>query len=353
MPDPRDDRSEVVRAARVFGRRDLRVVDSTDPEPGRGEVLVAVRAVAICPADMRLYRDFETGGVVPEEPIIPGHEFSGVIEEVGEGVEGVEPRMRVGVEPSWHCGECDLCEMGCHNICRNIVFPSFPPRDGAMAEKIACPAFSVHPVPDEMGWVEAALVEPLGVAIHAVRLAQLEPGDGVAILGAGVIGLCVMQVAQAEGIGDIAVAEPREARRPLAQRLGAGLVAPRADDLCRDMADPTAQPRVVFEASGDPRAVREALELCRPAGVVVVIGIPEPDEVAFESAIARRKELTLIFTRRSRDTLGEAVRLAASGKVQLAELPVLTFPLAEAPEAMEAAMDPPGDVLRVVILPSA
>ncbi len=361
-----------MRAARIFGKRDVRVVDSPDPEPQPDEILLRVEAVAICPGDLRVYEDFETGGVVPGEPIIAGHEFSGVIERLGSDVHGLETGQRVAVEPSWHCGpsagpglpggppraqsrgsQCDVCRAGHENICRNIVFPSFPPRDGAMAELIRCPAFSAHPIPDSMGFVEAALVEPLGVAIHAVRLAGLQPHDRVAVLGAGIIGLCVMQVARAQGIADVIVAEPREARRPLAERLGARLVAPSAAELADSLTDPAAEPRVVFEVSGGSGAIEEAMDLCRPAGTVVVIGVPHPTEVRFDATVPRRKELTVIFSRRSRHTLQEAIELVTSGRVDLSCIPYLSFPLAEAKAAFELAVARPGDARRSVVLPQS
>ena len=340
-----------MKAARLFNKRDVRTVDSPDPEPQPDEVRLRVQAVSICPGDLKLYEEFQTGGVTPDVPIIPGHEFAGIIERLGENVRGLQVGQRVAVEPSWHCGKCDLCRLGYHNICRHIVFPSFPPRDGAVAELICCPAFSVCPLPDSVSFVEAALIEPLGVAIHAVRLAQLQPDDRIAVLGAGVIGLCVMQVARAYGVRDVILAEPRAARRPLAEQLGARLVAPAAADLAAHLTDPSEEPRVVFEASGGAGAIQEATELCRPAGTVIVIGIPHDDEVRFHATPPRRKELTVVFSRRSRDTLKEAVELVASGRVNLACMPYLGFPLAQAAEAFVQAVARPGNALRSVVFP--
>ncbi len=314
-----------MKAARLHAARDVRVEEVPTPRPGPGEVLVRVRVVSICPSDLRLYQDGHASGVVPDHPMIQGHEFSGDIAALGEGVEGPPIGTRVAVEPSWHCGNCDMCRRGYHNLCRNIVFPSFPQRDGALAEYITCPAHSVCPLPDSVSYVEGALTEPLGVGIHAVRLAQLSAQDHVAFLGAGAIGMCTLQAAKARGVRRMAVVEPLEGRR--------------------------LEFDVVFECSGSNEAVEQAMQLARPAGRVIVVGIPHPDRVSFDSTIPRRRELTVIFSRRSRDTLSEAVELIASGRVDVKSLPTRHFTLEQVAAAMEATAARPADMLRAVVTP--
>lgn len=305
-----------------------------------------VRAVAICPSDLRLYKEGHASGVVPDHPMIQGHEFSGEVAALGEGVDGPPVGTRVAVEPSWHCGECDLCRSGHENLCRNIVFPSFPQRDGALAEYIACPAFAVRALPDEASFVEGALIEPLGVGIHAVRLAQAEPGQRVAILGAGTIGMCVLLVLYARGVHAVSVVEPIPGRRAWPEKLGAHVVASH-----EELLDAGFEADVVFECSGDSAAFDQALRLTRPAGRVVVVGIPHPDEVRFDSTTPRRRELTVIFSRRSRDTLAEAIELIASGRVDLSALPTRKFTLEQTAEAMAATAARPGDMLRAIVVP--
>lgn len=336
-----------VRAARLHAARDVRIDQVPTPEPGAGEVLVRVRAVAICPSDLRLYQDGHASGVVPDHPMIQGHEFSGEIAALGEGVGGPAVGTPVAVEPSWHCGECDVCRRGHTNLCRNIVFPSFPQRDGALAEYIACPAFSVCPLPDAVSYTVGALIEPLGVGLHAVRLAQPSPEDTVVLLGAGAIGMCVMLVLQTRGVGRLALVEPLAGRREWPRRLGADPVAASHQELL----DHGLEADLVFECSGDNEAVEQAMRLARPAGKVVVVGIPHPDRVTFDSTIPRRRELTIIFSRRSRDTLEEAVELIATGKVDLSPLPTREFSLDQTAEAMEATGARPGDMLRAIVVP--
>lgn len=348
-----------MKAARLYGIHDVRIEEVPTPEPGPGEVLVRVRACAICPSDWRLYEDGHAGGVVPDHPMIQGHEFSGDVVAVGPpgrlGGEDVEPPAvgtRVAVEPSWHCGECDMCRRGLTNLCRHQVFPSFPQRDGALAEYITCPAYATCPLPEALSYVQGALLEPVTVALHAVRLAAPAAGDRLLILGAGVIGLSLLMWAKSAGAGgdapkDIALVEPIEGRRRRAEEMGAAPVAASA----RELIDQGFEADIVFEGSGEGSAVEESLFLARPGGKVVVVGIPHPERVSFEADVPRRRELTILFSRRSREELVEAVERAARGDIDLGAIPVRKFELAEAKAALDLTAERPADALRAVVLP--
>lgn len=336
-----------MRAARLHAARDVRIDEVPTPRPEPGEVLVRVRAVAICPSDLRLYQDGHASGVVPDHPMIQGHEFSGEVAALGDGVDGPAVGTPVAVEPSWHCGECDVCLAGHENLCRKVIFPSFPQRDGALAEYIACPDFAVRPLPESASFIEGALIEPLGVGIHAVRLSGAQSGDRVALLGAGTIGMCTLLALQARDVAQIAVAEPIAARREWPAELGAWPLGASHEELLAAGVEAD----IVFECSGDNAAVEQAMRLARPAGRVIVVGIPHPDQVCFDSTIPRRRELTVTFSRRSRDTLDEAIELIASGKVDLSALPVRRYTLEQTAEAMEATASRPGEMLRAVVEP--
>jgi L-iditol 2-dehydrogenase len=188
-----------------------------------------------------------------------------------------------------------------------------------------------------MSYIEGALAEPLGVALHAVRLAQPRPEDEMIVLGAGIIGVCVLQVLRVRGVSRIGVVEPIEERRRFAEGSGSHHRLREAD--------------VVFECAGEGAAIEEALALARPAGKVIVVGIPHPERISFEANVPRRKELTLIFSRRSRDTLAEAIDLVATGAVDLRSIPIRQFSLDQAAEAIALTASRPGDMLRAVVLP--
>lgn len=341
-----------MKAAKLFAPEDTRVVEVPRPTPGAGELLVRIKAVAICPSDVRLWQDGHAAGVRPDHPYTQGHEFSGVVEELGPGAEGPAPGTPVAVTPLWSCGVCDLCHEGLNHICRDIIFPSFPQADGAMAEYMAVPAWAVEPLPEGTSFVEGALIEPLQASAHGVGLAPTEHllEGAVAVVGVGIIGLGVVQVARARGVQTVYVADPVEANRALATKLGATAAAPFATDLLEFLPDLVHQPRVVFECSGHPAALAQSFELCRPAGMVVIIGVPHPDVIDFDTRTPRRNELHFVFSRRyRREDLRESVRLVAEGLVDLKRFPVRTFSLEQAAEAMRYAHGKPEGILRAVV----
>lgn len=336
-----------MKAARLHGPRDVRIEQVPDPAPGPGEVLLRVRAVAVCPSDWRLWESGNAGGAPLERPIIQGHEFSGEVVALGPQVEGIAVGARVAVEPSWNCGRCHVCRSGRQHVCPDVVFPSFPPHNGALAEYIACPAFAVHGLPDNLGLIEGALVEPLGVAIHAVRLAQVTPQTRVAVLGAGMVGLCAARLVRLAGVEECAVVEPIPERRELVRDFAPAQVAASYEELVAA----GFEPEVVLECAGVAGTIEQSMELAAPCGRVVVVGIPQPETVSFEAFLPRRKELTLIFSRRSRDTLAEAVEMAASGELDLGALPVLRHALEQTSEAIEATATRRDEMLRCVVEP--
>ncbi len=333
-------------AARLHAPREVHLDEVPTPQPGPGEVLVRVRAVSICPSDWRLYADGHASGVVPDRPMIQGHEFSGEVAALGAGVTDLPVGTPVAVEPTWACGECDLCHEGLPNLCRHVVFPSFPQRDGALAEYIACPANAVQPLPPGTSFAVGALIEPLGVGLHAVRLAQLQPTASLVFLGAGAIGMCTLLVALAQGSREVTVVEPLAGRQEWPRRLGCSVVSS-----FQVLEDQGVEGDVVFECSGDNLAVEQANRVARPGGKVVVVGIPHPDVVTFDSTIPRRKELTVIFSRRSRNALEACLELLATGQVDLAALPTREYSLAQTQEALDATAARPGDMLRALVLP--
>lgn len=336
-----------MKAARLYGAKDVRIEQVPDPEPGAGEVLMRVRAVSICPSDWRLWVDGDAGGAPLQEPIIQGHEFSGDVIEQGAGVTDPPIDARIAVEPTWHCGECDMCRRGMVHLCRNVVFPSFPPYDGALAELIACPIENVEELPQDTSYIDGALTEPMGVAMHGVRLADAGPDQQVAILGAGAVGLFTLMLCKLDGIEDVTIVEPVEGRRELAAQYGASRTARTYQELTGE----GYEPEVVLECSGSPGAAAEAMELAGLAAKVIVVGIPHPETISFEAHLPRRKELTIIFSRRSRETLRDCVELVGSGKIDMGAIPVRRYSLEETSAAIAATADRPGDMLRAIVEP--
>ena len=323
-------------AARLHGPRDLRLEEvAAPPAPRAGEVLVRVQATGVCGSDLHTYLDARIGDTQLEAPLIIGHEFAGIIDQ---GVPGLSPGMRVAVDPAQPCHRCDLCERGHPNLCRRLHFCGLYPDDGSLAELIRVPASTCFPVPDEIDAAGAALLEPLGVALHATDLAKIRIGDRVAVLGAGPIGLLLIQTIKLAGAGEIYISDPLPWRMALARKYGAEPLPshPEMD--------------VVFEAAWGGPSIGQSVELVRPGGRVVLVGIPSEDRCEFKHSTARRKGLTIIFSRRMKHTYPRAIRLVTSGQVDLAGLVSHRFPLAQAAAAFKLNAEYGDQVVKVIIL---
>lgn len=306
--------------ARLHARGDVRVHEEPIPDPGEGEVLMRVTSVGLCGSDRHWFVDGSIGGTGLDEPLVLGHEFAGVV------ASGPEAGRRVVAEPAIACGACRTCLAGRPELCPTARFAGYGGTDGAMRTFTTWPAALLVGLPASIGDDEASLLEPLGIALHAIHLAGLEPGADVAVLGAGPIGQLVVR-ALAAGIGaadDVSVAEPLAHRQALAMAAGARPVL--SDDA----------PDVVIECAGEDAAVEAAIDLVRPGGRVVLAGIPGEDRTSFTASVARRKGLTLQLCRRMRPRdLVDAVALVGAGTIALGGLVSHVVPLAEVSDAFD------------------
>jgi L-iditol 2-dehydrogenase len=325
-------------AARLHGPRDIRVERVPHPgKPGPGEVLVRVTATGICGSDLHTYADGRIGDTVLKAPLILGHEFAGVIEATGRNVRNLSPGMRVAVDPAQPCHRCDLCKRDHPNLCRRLHFCGLFPDNGSFAEYICVPAKTCFPVPKSVDDVAAAMLEPLGVALHATKLGKIQDGDRVAILGAGPIGLLLIQTVKLAGAREIFVGDPLAYRVTFAKRFG-------AKPLPRNV-----EADVAIEAAWGGEAIERAVEIVRPGGRVVLVGIPSEDRCAFKHSPARRKGLTILFSRRMKHTYPLAIQLAASGRVDLHSFVTHRFPLRRAAEAFALNARYRDRVIKVIV----
>lgn len=334
---------KTMRVARLHSRRDLRLHDEPVPTPAPGELLLRVRAVGICGSDLHWYDDGGIGDARLSRPLVLGHEFVGTVEK----------GRRVIVDPAVPCGTCALCRDGQLNLCPSVRFAGHGADDGALRECMAWPAECLHPLPAGLGDADATLLEPLGVAIHAVDLAHIHVGASVAVLGCGPIGLLCMQVARAAGACRVIATEL--ASRPW--RLEAGCkwadeVIPA--DAGRESAPARAKlggmgADVVLETAGENEAVEAAIQIARPGGRVVLVGIPADDRTSFSAGVARRKGLTIAMARRMKPVYDRALTLVESGRVDLSGLVTHRFPLERCDEALRTAVARAG--IKVVVEP--
>ena len=334
-----------MRAARLHGVGDLRLADEPEPAAGPGEELVRVTAVGICGSDLHWWDEAGIGDAVITRPLVLGHEAAGVIEA------GPRRGTRVAIDPAITCGRCRPCLDGYRNLCLNIRFAGHGDQDGAMREFLAWPSDLLHPLPDSVTDTDGALLEPLGVAIHALDLGHVRLGARVAVAGCGPIGLLLIAVLRAAGASHIAAFEPLPHRREAALRYGAD-VCLRPDILPGDLRELVGEgAEVVFEMAGTSGAVTLSMAAVRPGGRVVLGGIPSDDRIAFEASTPRRKGLTIAMVRRMNNVYGRAIALAAAGSFSLAPLVTDRFGLASAGAAFGSAAKRQG--LKVVIEPAA
>ena len=332
-----------MRVARLYGIGDIRVGDEPAPEPvsapgaADGEALVRVTAVGICGSDLHWWTEGAIGDAGLSRPLVLGHEGAGVIED------GPRRGERVAIDPAIPCEVCRACRDGYRNLCYNIRFAGHGQTDGMLRERMRWPSRLLHPLPEQVSDAAGAMLEPLGVALHAFDLGHVHFGARVTVAGCGPIGLLLLQVLRAAGAGAVTAVEPLPHRREAAARYGADQVTDPAADMTGYGAD------VAFEVAGTDDAVRIAMESVRPGGRVVLAGIPDRDVTTFTASIARRKGLTIAMVRRMNDVYPRAIALAARGGVALDPLVSRRFSLDDAVTAFAAAQRRVG--LKILITP--
>ncbi len=342
-----------MKAAILHGLRDVRIEERPDPEPGTGEVLVRVKAVGVCGSDVHYYARGRIGNQIVKEPQSVGHEFMGVVERAGEGVRGIEPGARVAIEPGINCRACRLCDEGRPNLCQKVIFYGTPPVEGAFQEYVTHPARLVFPLPENVSDIEGALLEPLGIGIHAVGIAGIETGDRIAIFGSGPIGLSVALAARASGATGIYMTDVLDYRCEFANRFVAdGVANPRQRDVVAWLKGLTGGEGVdvTFECAGQQECVEQCISAVRVGGRTALVGIPVGDRYDFDTHVARRKELALRHVRRSCFTVERGLRLLASGQVRLKDMATHTFPFERVKDAFETVDNHADGVVKAVVL---
>jgi L-iditol 2-dehydrogenase len=333
----------MMRVARLHGRRDVRLHEEPRPEPKPGEALLRVRAVGLCGSDLHWFEEESIGGVPLTRPLVLGHEFA---------AETAGGRL-VAVDPAVPCESCEPCREGHPNLCEAVRFAGHGEEDGALREWVAWPERCLFPLPASFTPADGAMLEPLGIALHALDLAHLRPGMTVGVFGCGPIGLLALQVARLARAARLFATELaiRPHRLEAARTLGAEAFAAEGGREARSIRDATAGRGLdlAVEAAGDNEAVDAAVEAVRPGARVVLAGIPRDSRTSFVASSARRKGLTLVLARRMKHAYPRAIDLVAGGQVELRSGVTHRFPLSEVGAAFAAAAARQG--LKVVVEP--
>ena len=328
----------------LHGAKDLRVQQVAIPLLAPGMVLLKVRRVGICGSDMHYFEHGCCGAFVPTRPFIMGHELTAEVAAVAADVTTPAIGSRVTVNPARACGCCDYCKAGRGNLCRQTIMlgsaSTTPPTDGAFAEFVTVRSDQCHVLPHELDDGLGAMMEPFAVALHAVKRAGGVSGKRVLVIGGGPIGLLVLIISRAFGASLVALSDIVASRRDTALKLGADLALdPAEKDQANQVSEQTGDGfDVILEASGAPPALRQALRLVRPGGTIVQIGTLGTEDVPLPVNQLMVRETSLVGSFRYGNVFGEAIRLVAAGRVDLAPLISACFPLVELPQAMRRAL---------------
>lgn len=322
-----------MKAARLHGVKDIRVEAAPDPTPQADQILLATRAVTVCGSDLHYYLEGAIGSDRPNEPHILGHEFAAEVIEDGPLPKGT----LVAVDPNRACGTCEWCVEGHPNLCPNVQFSGVPPYHGALAEYVVARPEEVVSVPESFTPSDAAMLEPLGVALHALDLAHLRPLDSVGVVGCGPIGLLILQVAGVSGAGLRIAVDPVAERRELALALGAEHAFASVDE-AKDALGSRGMD-VVVEATDAQRGPEDAAHLTRIGGKLVLVGIPEGNRFSMDAALVRRKGLTIKMARRMGHVYPRAIELVQRQLVTFEPLVTHRFGLDDAAKAFAMQAD--------------
>lgn len=301
-----------MRAAIMDAPFKLRVGEWATPQPGPGEVAVSVGATGICAGDMYLYK-----GTNPyaSYPVIGGHEIAGTVAAVGKDVDGLEPGVRVVVEPFIGCGKCYPCRIGKQNCCMNLQIIGIH-RAGGFAEYVVAPAENIHRVPDRLSMAFASFAEPVAIGVQACRRGEIAASEYVLILGCGPIGLALIEVVRSRGAHPVAVDVMPE-RLETARQLGANTL-PADDRLLQNVLEQTngEGTPVVIEATGNAQAMEQTVDLVASGGRIVILGLVKRGVgVTFPGLDFTRKEMTIVGSRASVNCFPEAIKLLAEGNI--------------------------------------
>ncbi|HEY9167133.1 MAG TPA: alcohol dehydrogenase catalytic domain-containing protein [Candidatus Kryptonia bacterium] len=316
------------------------------------DVLIRIKTVGVCGSDIHYYTTGRIGSQIVQYPFTVGHETAGVVEGVGKDVKRLKRGDRIAIDPAVSCGKCDQCKAGRENTCRELRFLGAPKQlDGAQCEYIVLPERNCFPIGEDMTFDQAALTEPLAIALYAVEKSALSDGADAAILGAGPIGMSVFHVLRTKNVGKVFVTDKIDARVVFSKKLNPSWSGnPDKEDVVKEILriEPL-QMDVVFECSGDQEAIGQSVELVKPGGKLVIVGIPERDEISFLIHELRRKEITIINVRRQLNSTQRAIDLVAAKRINVDPLVTHRFPLEKAQDAFELVSHRRDGVMKTMI----
>lgn len=342
-----------MKAMVLTGIRQMEMQDVPMPEiTYNTDVLIKMKVVGVCGSDVHYYTSGKIGSQVVQYPFPVGHEGAGEVIKVGSAVTLVKPGDRIAIEPAMPCGECDQCKANRPHTCRKLRFLGCPGQAaGCLTEYIVMPENSCFQIGDNMTYTEAAISEPLAIGVYAVNQSIPMKGATIGILGFGPIGMSVILSAIAKGAKKIFVTDLIEERLQIAKACGATWTGnPLKKDVVGEIKEKESLLLdVAFECCGKQEAMDQAIEILKPGGKLMVIGIPEFDRWSFSVDLLRRKEICIQSIRRQNHSVEEALELMKNKHVDVDKMPTHRFSFAQTKDAFDLVTEYRDGVMKAMI----
>jgi L-iditol 2-dehydrogenase len=342
-----------MKAAVLTGIKQFEIRQVPTPEIVKDtDVLIKIKTVGVCGSDIHYYTSGRIGSQIVQFPFIIGHEGAGIVERIGSKVTKVKQNQRIAIDPAVSCGHCDQCKAGRENTCRELLFLGCPKQlEGCLSEYIVLDERCCFPINENMTFEQATLSEPLAIGVYAVERSILPDKADVAILGAGPVGMSVFHVLRTKDIGDVYITDKIEERLAYSKKLNPRWSGnPNNADIVKEIAK--IQPLlldIVYECSGKQEAIRQGIQLLKPGGILVIVGIPETDEISFPIHELRRKEITILNIRRQVRCTQKAIDLLDQRLVDMDSMATHHFRLEETRKAFDLVANYRDGVMKAMI----
>jgi L-iditol 2-dehydrogenase len=344
---------QAVKAVALTGMRQVQLIDVPRPAIKKDtDVLLKIERVGVCGSDMHYY---ETGRIGPRKvqfPFVIGHECAATVVETGAGAKRVQVGQTVAVDPAMPCHQCDQCREGRQNTCRHLTFLGCPGEaQGCLSEFLVMPEECLYPLGGKLSAEQGALCEPLSIAIYAVQQSHLRAGSAIGILGAGPIGLCVLLAAESQSAGGTYVTDRLDQRVAVARKAGATWAGnPERENVVNAMLGSRPEGLdAVFECAGQQATIDQAVEMLKPGGRLMLVGIPREERISFVIDLLRRKEISVINVRRQNKCVQAAIDMIGASPARFEFLVTHRSPAEQASEAFERVADYRDGVIKAMI----
>ncbi len=342
-----------MKSIQLTGIHEMELIEVPDPTINKpDELLIRVDTVGVCGSDIHYYSTGRIGDQVVRYPFTVGHECAGIIMKTGNEVTRFKSGDRIAIDPSMPCWKCDQCKTSRPHTCRNLKFLGCPGQaEGCLSEYIVMPESSCFKIPDQMTMEEAAIAEPLSIGVYAVRQSIPLENASAGILGFGPIGFSVLLAAQAAGGQQFFVTDKIDDRLKTARQQGVNYTGnPLKQDIVKEINETEQnQLDVVYECCGDQEAIDQAIDILKPGGKLMIIGIPESERMSFNVSKMRHKEITIQNVRRQVDCVQQAIDLIANKKISLEGFVTHRFTFNQTTEAFDLVEQYQDGVMKAMV----